>query len=218
MMWRWNRSRSLSGMAALLFSCVAVSGCAQSPPGGEDAFPGQHMIVDAGQIRAVSGDAPRVRAFGPFDLAQVRRDYGACGDGLGGALRPFSAAQDATGGALVTDSHVPGAVAEVVALVAQMPGVDATGLVPGGRTSCGQTPGTPTMVRLADGRQAPAVGFQTGEAADRLGTLVVTSRVGQDVVLVLVAFNGDRPDSRALGLLADTHHRATDLVNNAKRR
>jgi hypothetical protein len=87
MTWKWNRSRSLSGLAALLLACVAVSGCAQSHRAGEDAFPEQHMIVDAGQVGGVSGHPQRVRAFGPFDLAQVRRDYGACGDGLGGALR-----------------------------------------------------------------------------------------------------------------------------------
>lgn len=152
--------------------------------------------------------------FGPFNLADVRRDYGTCGDGLGGALSVLPSAQVVTGGAVVTDSRNSGTVAEVVAIVARMPGVNAASLVPDGRASCGQEPGRPTAIRLADGSQIPAIRLDGGTPADPLGALLLTSNVGPDVVLVLVAFNGDQPDSDVIQIMVDTHHRATELLQS----
>ncbi len=45
-----------------------------------------------------------------------------------------------------------------------------------------------------------------------MGALLLTSKIGPDVIVVLVAFNGDQPDSDVIQIMVDTHHHATDLL------
>lgn len=221
-MTRWIRSWLLRGIIGLL-SIGVVTGCTSTPPSekplesaGQDRgarpFPEPSVVVDVERIREATGGKHGVRVFGPFDLADVRRDYSACDDGLGGALSELSSAQAVTGGAAVTDSRSPGTVAEVVAIVARMPGVNAASLVPDGRASCGREPGRTTMIQLADGSQEPAIQLDGGTPTDPLGALLLTTNIGPDVVLVLVAFNGNQPDSDVMQIMVDTHRRATELL------
>lgn len=216
------RSWLFCGIVGLL-SIGVVTGCtatSQAQKSAESAgqdqsarpFPGSTMIVDVERIREATGGKHTVRIFGPFNLDNVRNDYGSCDDGLGGALKVLSSAQAVTGGAAVTESSNFGTVAEVVAIVARMPGVNAANLVRDGRISCGQEPGSTTTIRLPDGSQTPAIRLDSDIPTDPLGTLILTSNVGPDVVLILVAFNGDQPDNDTLQIMADTYHRATDLL------
>lgn len=212
----------LRGIIGLL-SIGIVAGCTQPPqskgqfqPADRDRaakpFPEPQVIVDGERIRDAASDKHKVRIFGPFNLDNVRNDYGSCGDGLGGALKGLSSAQAVTGGASVTDNHNPGTVAEVVAIVARMPGVNAANLVRDGRKSCGQEPGETTTIRLPDGSQTPAIWLDGGTPTDPLVALILASNVGPDVVLILVAFNGNEPDNDTLQIMADTHHHAIDLL------
>jgi hypothetical protein len=212
----------LCGIIGLL-SIGIMTGCTPDPQlkkpfksAGQDRrakpFPEPSVIVDVERVREATGGKHKVHVFGPFDLANVRRDYSSCDDGLGGALRMLSGAQAVTGGTAVTESRTPGTVAEVVAIVARMPGVNAANLVRDGRVSCGHQPGRPTAIRLADGSQTPAIRLNGGTPTDPLGAFLLTSKVGPDVVVVLVAFNGDQPDSDVIQIMVDTHHHATDLL------
>lgn len=97
------------------------------------------------------------------------RDYSSCDDGLGGALKVLSAAQAVTGGTVVTESRTPETVAEVVAIVAHMPDVDAANLVRDSRVSCRHKPGRPTAIRLADGSQTLVIQLDGGTPTDPYG-------------------------------------------------
>lgn len=198
------RRAVLAGCAAL--TAVTTGGCA---PAG--AFPAGWSTVDAEMLRPVLGADVGSRTFGPLDLAQVRTDYGSCDDGLRGTLRPLSHATAATGSAVVTDSREPGAVAEVVSLVARMPDSDEADLVATGRRECGAAAGVTVEVAI-DGRTERVTRLDGGGPEDRLGVLVTTSRVGLDVIVVLVAFNGAEPGAEVAAVLAAARRSAVDLV------
>lgn len=202
---RPNRLATVCG--ALMLAAVGA-GCAQPA----DPFPEPTLIVDATRLATVITAEHGAQTFGPIDLDRVRTDYGSCADGLGGSLRGLTEANAATGSAVVTDQRAEGTVAEVVTLVARLPHGAPDRLVADGRAGCGVEPAAVVPLDL-DGVPAHAVRFDGGAADDPLGVLVSTSRVDQDLVVVLVAFNGAQPAEEVRTVLSLAHHDAVGLLD-----
>lgn len=153
----------------------------------------RRMVVDLAEAQQIFGPGAELRAFGPFDRATVRRDYGRCEDGLHGALRWLSPAVAATGNAVVSGVHAPGAIAELDVVVAQVPGVDPAQAVAASMRGCGAVAAGRATVQLPDGSTPALWRFEVGGAGDRLEAALLTERVGANVIAVLVAHNRGAP-------------------------